>query len=47
MVVLYLPAIVAIIGLVILLVAGNPKVARAGEIMFGAGLLVFLLGSKL
>lgn len=38
-----LPALVALVGLVIYVLASNPKAAEIGRIMFGAGLLVVCL----
>lgn len=39
------PILVAIIGVVIYTVSGNPKVAEIGRIAYGCGLLVFLLSA--
>lgn len=39
----YLSLIVALIGLVIYAVSMNPKLMEIGRLMFGAGVLVFLL----
>jgi hypothetical protein len=36
------PILVAIVGLLMYVLAGNPKVAEIGRIMFAAGLLVAL-----
>jgi hypothetical protein len=36
---LLLPAIVAIVGALVYLVAGNPKLAEIGRIMFAAGMI--------
>jgi Na+/phosphate symporter len=41
-----LSLLVAIIGLLMYALAGNPKLVRVGEIMFGAGLLAFLLNVR-
>lgn len=38
------PLIVCLIGLVIYIIAGNPKVSEVGRIMLWTGLLAFLLG---
>lgn len=38
-----LSLLVALIGLVMYLVASNPKISRIGEIMLFAGLLAFLM----
>jgi Na+/phosphate symporter len=39
----YLSIIIAVIGILMYFVSTNPKVQRVGEIMFGAGLLAFLI----
>lgn len=41
--IVYLSLLVALIGLVMYFIAGNPKVARCGEMMFFAGMLAFLM----
>lgn len=41
-----LSVLVLIIGLLMYLLAANPKVQEVGRIMFFAGLLVFLAGSE-
>lgn len=43
MIVLYLPLIIALIGLVLYALASNVKAAEIGRIMFFAGLLGYLL----
>jgi hypothetical protein len=45
MVISPLDVIVLVIGLVLYLIAGPPKVNEIGKIMFFAGLLAFLLAS--
>lgn len=39
-----LPLLVAVIGLLMYVLASNPKVVEVGRIMFWTGLLAFLLG---
>lgn len=39
----YLDVLVAIIGMVVYFAATNPKVQELGRIMFGCGLLAFLI----
>ena len=41
-----LSLLVAIIGLLMYALAGNPKLVRVGEIMFAAGLLAFLINIR-
>lgn len=41
-----LPALFAVLGLVIWFVAKNPKVSEMGKLMFFAGLWVFLMLSN-
>lgn len=43
MIVLYLPLIVAVAGLLVYILAANPRLAECGRIAFAAGLLAFLL----
>jgi hypothetical protein len=38
------PLLVSVIGLLMYVLAGNPKVVEIGRIMFWTGLLAFLLG---
>jgi len=42
-VIIYLPTLIGIIGLVIFVLASNPKASEIGRLMLGAGLLVTLL----
>jgi hypothetical protein len=42
---IYASLLVALLGLVIYLIATNPKVGEVGRIAFFAGLLAFLIGS--
>jgi hypothetical protein len=39
--------LIALIGLLMYVLAGNPKVVEIGRIMFWTGLLAFLLGGGL
>jgi hypothetical protein len=39
-----LPLLIAVIGLLMYVLASNPKVVEIGRIMFWTGLLAFLLG---
>jgi len=39
-----LPLLIAVIGLLMYILASNPKVAELGRLMFWTGLLAFLLG---
>jgi len=41
--ILYLPVLLAIIGLLTYALSGNPKVSEIGRITYFAGLLAFLL----
>lgn len=41
------PLLVSVIGLLMYILAGNPKVQEVGRIMFWTGLLAFLLGGGL
>ena len=41
--IIFLPLLVALVGLLIFAITTNPKAARIGEIMFFCGLLAFLL----
>ncbi len=41
--IIYLPLLIAILGLLIYALVANPKLAEIGRIMFGCGLLAFLL----
>lgn len=41
--VLYIPLLVAIIGLILYLASQQPKPAEVGRLMFAAGLLAWLL----
>ncbi len=38
------PLLIAVIGLLMYVLAGNPKVVEIGRIMFWTGLLAFLMG---
>lgn len=40
---IYLSLLVSIIGVLMWALSGNPKVTEIGKIMFGAGMLAFLL----
>lgn len=40
---IYIPALVAVIGLIIYFASSNGKVVEVGRIMFAFGLLVFLI----
>lgn len=42
--IIYLPLLIAIIGLLMYALSANPKVVEIGKIMFWTGLLAFLLG---
>jgi hypothetical protein len=42
--IIYLPLLVAIIGLLMYVLAANPKVVEIGRILFWTGTLAFLLG---
>jgi Na+/phosphate symporter len=42
-VIVYLSLLVAIVGLLMFALAANQKLSEIGRIMFGAGLLAFLL----
>lgn len=41
--VVYLPVLLAILGLLVYALSGNPKTSEIGRITYFAGLLVFLL----
>ena len=41
---LLLPAIVALLGVLIYFVAANPKLSEVGRIMFAAGMIAICLG---
>lgn len=41
-----LSVLVLVVGLLMYLLAANPKVQEVGRIMFAFGLLVFLMGSE-
>ena len=41
--VIYLPLLVAIVGLLIYVLSNHPKIPEVGRIMFWTGLLAFLL----
>jgi hypothetical protein len=43
--VILLPVAVCVIGLIMYMIAANPKVAEVGRLMFWVGLLVVLMGS--
>lgn len=38
----YVPLLVALAGLLMFVLSSNPKLVRIGEILFAAGILVFL-----
>ena len=42
--IIYLPLLISIIGLLMYVLAGNPKIVEIGRIMFWTGLLAFLMG---
>ena len=42
---IYFSLLVAVIGLLMYALAANPKLQEVGRLMFGCGLLAFLLGS--
>lgn len=42
--IIFLPLLIAVIGLIMYFVAANPKVVEVGRIMLWTGLLAFLLG---
>lgn len=42
MLIAYLPALVALVGLLMFVLSSNPKVAKIGDIMLWTGLLVTL-----
>lgn len=42
--IILLPLLIAVIGLIMYFIAGNPKVVEVGRIMLWTGLLAFLLG---
>jgi hypothetical protein len=42
--IIYLPLLIAIIGLLMYALSANPKVVEIGKIMFWTGLLAFLIG---
>jgi hypothetical protein len=42
--IIYLPLLIAIIGLLMYILSEKPKVAEVGRIMFWTGLLAFMLG---
>lgn len=44
--IIFLPLLVAMIGVLIYALATNPKFAEIGRIMFWTGLLAFLLESR-
>jgi hypothetical protein len=44
-VIVYLPLLVAIIGVLMYSLCANPKLAEIGRILFWTGALAFLLGS--
>ena len=41
--IIYLPLLISIIGLLMYVLAGNPKIVEIGRIMFWTGLLAFLM----
>lgn len=41
--IIFLPLLVALIGLLMYILAGNPKIQELGRLMFFAGVLAFLL----
>lgn len=41
--IIVLPLLVALVGLLMYILAGNPKIQELGRIMFGMGVLAFLL----
>lgn len=43
---IYLPLLVAVIGVLIYALCTNPKLAEIGRLMFGCGLLAFLLAGR-
>lgn len=42
--IIYLALLVALVGVLMYALCTNPKLAEIGRIMFGCGLLAFLLG---
>jgi hypothetical protein len=42
--IIYLPLLIAIIGLLMYVLSSNPKIVEVGRIMFWTGLLAFLMG---
>lgn len=44
--VIYIPAIVCLVGLLMYALSNNSKVQEIGRIMFAFGLLVWLMGVK-
>lgn len=42
--IIYLPLLVSLIGLLMYVLASNPKIVEVGRIMFWTGLLAFLIG---
>lgn len=46
MIVMFLPALIAIIGLLMYALSANPKIVRIGEILFFCGTLVTLFSLK-
>jgi hypothetical protein len=42
--IIYLPLLISIIGLLMYVLASNPKIVEIGRIMFWTGLLAFLMG---
>jgi hypothetical protein len=43
--VVYVPLLVALVGVLMFALAANPKLVRIGEILFFCGVLAFLLGA--
>jgi hypothetical protein len=41
---IYLPLLISVIGLLMYVLASNPKIVEVGRIMFWTGLLAFLIG---
>lgn len=44
--IIYLPLLVAIVGVLMYALSANPKLAEIGRLMFACGLLAFLLESS-
>lgn len=44
--IIYLPLLVALIGMLIYALSANPKIAEIGRIAFAAGLFAFLFSVK-